>query len=201
MEGIWLASYLALWTLVILLGLVILVHSRLLGLLHHRIGPKGARALADGPALGARVDRLAARGLDGKPWVREFPAADDVVLVFISPQCETCNSLVPHLKDFVAVSRELTVVLVSTLDQMLMNHAYRSYAGLDGLTYLVGASLAADLRIEGTPYALYVDREGVVKAKGIVNNYEHLVSLKGHFSLAPPDASEPLAASYVRSEQ
>src|SRR5262249_38742684 len=63
MEGVWLISYLALWGLTLLLALVVLVHSRLLGLLHHRFGPAHARPMGEGPALGTRLERLTGRGL------------------------------------------------------------------------------------------------------------------------------------------
>ena len=42
MEGVWLISYIALWALTLLLCVVVLAHSRLLGLLHHRFGPAHA---------------------------------------------------------------------------------------------------------------------------------------------------------------
>jgi methylamine dehydrogenase accessory protein MauD len=177
MEGGWLISYLALWCLTILLSLVILAHSRLLGLLHHRFGPAAARSLADGPEVGTKLELLAGQRLDGNAWSWVFPSSGEVVLIFISPQCQTCNELLPHVKDFVHAHKKFKVVLVSTIDHLSMNRAYVDYQNLERLNYVIGAKLADDLNIEGTPYALCLSREGVVQGKGLVNNYEHLAGL------------------------
>jgi methylamine dehydrogenase accessory protein MauD len=177
MDGVWLISYLALWGLTLLLALAVLAHSRLLGLLHYRFGPAVARPMADGPAVGTRLDRLTGTTLDGAAWAHPFPAPADTLLVFVSPQCQTCNELLPHVTDFARTRPDVTLVLVSTLDHREMNRAYVAYRRLERVPYVIGAKLADELDIEGTPYALHLDRHGVVTAKGLVNNYEHLVSL------------------------
>jgi methylamine dehydrogenase accessory protein MauD len=177
MEGPWLISYLALWGLTVLLALVILAHSRLLGLLHHRFGPASARPLADGPRLGTKLEQVAGRHLDGTAWARAFPAERPLLLVFVSPQCQTCNSLLPHAKDFARAQAEIDLALVSLMDDRGMNEAYVEYGGLHKLRYVLGSRLARQLDVEGTPYAIHVDRQGVVTAKGLVNHYEHLLSL------------------------
>jgi methylamine dehydrogenase accessory protein MauD len=177
MEGVWLISYIALWALTLLLCVVVLAHSRLLGLLHHRFGPAHARPLADGPEVGTRLGRLGARRLDGSPWEWEFPAAGDLLLVFLSPQCQTCNELTPHLRDFAHAHPDENLVLWSTLDDPAMNRAYAAFRRLEKLTYVVGEKQAEALNVLGTPYALSIDRDGVVRAKGLVNHYEHLRSL------------------------
>jgi methylamine dehydrogenase accessory protein MauD len=178
MDGVWLISYVALWCLTLVLGLVVLAHSRLLGLLHHRIRPAGARALADGPEIGSKRARLGGEALDGSAWAWDFPAPSDLLAVFVSPQCQLCNDLMPHVKDFVRTRRDVHVVLLSTLGDRVMNCAYVAYRRLGGLRYIAAPALAEELRVDGTPYAVYFSREGVVAAKGIVNHYEHLDSLR-----------------------
>lgn len=192
MEGGWLISYVALWCLTGLLVVVVLAHSRLLGQLHYRLRPAGARALLDGPELGARISPLRAWRLDGSPWTWDFPADGDLLLVFVSPQCQTCNELMPHVKDFVRAHPDVPLVLLSTLDDLPMNRAYVGYRRLERLTYVVNPELADVLRVDGTPYALRINRAGVVTAKGIVNHYEHLQSLKD--ASAAPEPSPPGAA-------
>jgi methylamine dehydrogenase accessory protein MauD len=177
MEGFWLISYVTLWCLTMVLALVVLAHSRLLGLLHYRFGPAGARPLADGPDLGRRLGRLEAGYLNGSRWTKDFPTFVHILLIFVSPQCQTCNELIPHVKDFVRARRDAEVILMSTIEDLGMNRAYVAYRGLDRLTYLIGAKLADDFNIEGTPYALLISREGVVIGKGVVNNYENLERL------------------------
>lgn len=177
MEGYWLISYILLWLLVLCLAAVILAHSRLLGILHYRFGPSHAKPLADGPDLGTRLKDLAVERFDGSIWRWPFPAQQELLLVFISPQCQTCDLLVPHVKDLAGTHRDIQVTLMSTLEDSGMNHAFISYRNLSGFTYVNGVRLAHEFSIEGTPYALWADRDGVVQAKGLANQYEHLESL------------------------
>jgi len=200
MEGAWLVSYLVLWLLTALLGVVVLAHSRLLGLLHYRLGPAGARPLADGPELGSVVTRLEGRTLDGALWSYAFPSPREVLAVFVSPQCQTCNSLLPHVKDFARSHAEVDLLLISTLDDPGMNGAYAAFSGLDmaRLTYILGARQAEALAIEGTPYAVALDADGVVRNKGLVNNYEHLSGLR-HPPRVPSDADDRREANAAGS--
>ena len=188
MEGPWLVSYLVLWALTILLVLVVLAHSRLLGLLHHRIRPSAARIMEDGPPLGTPFTRMIGRRLDGTSWTREFPDAGGVILVFVSPQCQTCNELLPHVRDFVRARGEEHLVLVSLMEDQLMNQAYVRYQRLEKVPYIIAPRLAIEMSVEGTPYAISLSRDGVVTAKGLVNNYEHLTSLSTVVSKQPSPA-------------
>jgi len=185
-EGGWLASYIALWVLTVALAVLTLSQFRLIGLLYQRIGPGVARSLADGPEIGSKLDGLHGLTLQGVSWQRRLPAARDVLLVFMSPQCQTCDELMPHVKDFVARHRQqIDVLLVSVLGDLGMNQAYVRFAQLAALDYIIGPQLADALDIAATPYTLKVTRDGVIVAKGITNNYEHLVSF-----LAPSVGAE-----------
>lgn len=187
MEGPWLISYAVLWVLVLTLALLALSHSRLLGLLHQRLGPGIARAAADGPALGTAIAEIQATTLFGQPWSRRFPVGGESMLVFVSPQCLACNELIPHVKDFIArFGARAEVLLLSVMEDAAMNRAYADYARLDGIPYLIAGRFASAMQIAGTPYALKLDSNGTVLAKGIVNNFEHLVSLWN--MKAPPEA-------------
>jgi methylamine dehydrogenase accessory protein MauD len=188
MEEGWLILTIAQWVLIACMGLVLLAHSRLIGLLHMRLGPAGARPLADGPPVGERLDTLSASQLDGSPWVVTFPQRTTTILIFISPQCQTCNALLPHVKDFTRTRPGQSVTLVSTIDDAAMNRAYIAYRRIEGLPYVLGEDLSVRLDIEATPYALRIDEAGTVVAKGVVNTFENLV----HFS-AQGNSSDPEA--------
>jgi methylamine dehydrogenase accessory protein MauD len=187
-EGAWLASYVILWVLVVALSLLALSHSRLIGLLYRRIGPGAARPLAEGPAAGTRVEEIRAATTFGQPWVRRFPVEADSLAVFVSPLCQACNELMPHVKDFLArFGPRVDLHLFSVLADPAMNRAYVGFAGLDRVPYLIADRFATDLQVPGTPYALKLDRRGVVIAGGVVNHFEHLVSLWNATS-PPPEA-------------
>jgi methylamine dehydrogenase accessory protein MauD len=178
MAGGWLISYIVLWVVTAALALVVLAHSRLLGILHYRIGPAAAKPLADGPEIGARFERLAALTPGGLEWSWTIPADRPLLLVFISPQCTTCDALMPHVKDFTRVHPEMSLVLASTLEDRGMNSAYIAYRKLERVPYVMGAALSAQMQVEGTPYAVLLDGGGRVTAKGLVNHFEHLRSLR-----------------------
>ena len=178
MEGGWLISYVALWLLLIAAVLTLLVHSRLLGILHQRLGPSTAKALSDGPEVGEVLRSLEGKDLDGADWSLVFPSDRPVLAVFISPQCDACGILMPHVKDYWRSRGKNGLLLFSTISHQAMNRAYIDYLALGEIPYLFGGDLAHKLSIEGTPYAVAFDADGRVTAKGLVNHFEHLISLQ-----------------------
>jgi methylamine dehydrogenase accessory protein MauD len=189
MEGAWLISYIALWIVTAALALVVLAHSRLLGLLHQRIGPSTAKPLADGPEIGSRFEHLAAPTPAGPEWSWTPPSTRPLLVIFISPQCTTCDALMPHVQDFTRVYPEVSLVLASTLVDAGMNRAYIAYRRLERVPYVIGTKLSEEFHVEGTPYAVLLDAEGQVTAKGLVNHFEHLRSLRdAAFVKAAPEA-------------
>jgi methylamine dehydrogenase accessory protein MauD len=68
------------------------------------------------------------------------------------------------------------IVLAS--DGPLEEHrAYVAAQGIDDLPYVVSTELGLAFHVGKLPYAVLVDGDGVVRAKGIVNTREHLESL------------------------
>lgn len=177
MDSGWLISYVFLWIIVLLLVVAGLVHSRMIGLLHYRFGPAGAKSLADGPAVGSRLTTLSGVYPTASKWDLTFPAASDLILIFVSPQCSTCSEVLPHIADFSKAQTSIKTFLVSIIDDIRMNQAYIAYRDLEKMNYIISEKMADDLNIEGVPYALYVNHQGIVTAKGLVNNYENLVGL------------------------
>jgi methylamine dehydrogenase accessory protein MauD len=172
------ASVVVLWIVVLALGFLALAHSRLIGLLLQRIGPGIARPVAEGPPVGTRVEKLQATTLFGQSWTKQFPAENESLAIFISPQCQACNELMPHVKDFLGCfGARAELHLFSLLSDPAMNRAYVDFAKLEEARYLIADRLAAKLQVTGTPYGFKFDRNGVILAKGIVNHFEHLVSL------------------------
>ena len=178
MAGSWLVSYIVLWTITIALALLALSHSRLLGLLYQRIGPAVSRPTQDGPSVGTRIAEIEATTMFGRPWVRRFPTATSSLVIFVSPQCQACNELMPHVRDFRDRFRtQCDVLLLSVLGDPALNRAYVDFAKLHDTPYLIADRFAAKVEVAGTPYGFKLDKNGVILAKGIVNHFEHLVSL------------------------
>ena len=145
-RGFWEASYAVLWLAVA--GLVALVLSlyRQVGVLHLRLGPRGAlEEEGEGPELGAAIDHPA------------VPAGRAALVAFTSAGCPVCHQIVPGLR---ALERDPALRVV---------HA--AYENAEG------PELHAAFDVPGTPYAVYLDAAGVVRAKGTVNTLEQLESL------------------------
>jgi methylamine dehydrogenase accessory protein MauD len=178
MEGPWLTVYIIQWIVIVALALVVLSHSRLIGQIYQRIGPVAARSLPDEFPLGAQLKEVFGTDLAGQPWRRTFPSEKGLLAIFVSPQCQACNNLVPHARDFVSShTAGPDIVLLSVLADMTMNRAYVRFAKLDGLSYFIAHELADKFAVPATPYAVTFDGAGRILAKGVVNNYEHLASL------------------------
>jgi methylamine utilization protein MauE len=130
------------------LGVALLALAREVGVLRLRLGPEPALELPDeGPPLGARIS-LAER-FDAAPHVRLALA------VFSSDGCRLCQSMKPVIAAF---ARD-PLVEVAIFDEVRDADVWR------------------ELAIPGSPFAVALDREGAVRAKGTFNSYGQLESI------------------------
>jgi methylamine dehydrogenase accessory protein MauD len=174
MSGWWLASYVVLWVLVILLAVLMIAVARQVGTLHLRLGPRGALEVdGEGPPLGEAPEPVTAPDLDGRPVTIGGPGAGQLVL-FVSPGCPICREVLPGVPAAARAGR-LEPLVVTDADRM---EAAATYAR-GGVDAPVVASSEAGQRyaVPGTPYAVVFDRTGVVQAKGTVNNLEQVEGL------------------------
>jgi methylamine dehydrogenase accessory protein MauD len=173
------ASNVALWFVVIALCLAMLAVVRQLGVLHERIGPVGALMLAKGLTVGELAPKIAAQDLEGRPITVGIARTDEraTLVMFVSPTCPVCKTLLPALKSSLNSEREwLDIILASdgdSLDQREFVAAHR----LGGFPYLVSAPLGIAYQVGRLPFAVLIDAQGVLRARGIVNSREHLESL------------------------
>jgi methylamine dehydrogenase accessory protein MauD len=179
METALLVSNALLWIAVVSLAAVVLALVRQIGVLHERVAPAGALALAQGPRVGDPAPVVEARDLAGRAHAIGAPRDDggSTLLFFLSPSCPVCKALLPAVKSAArSESGWLRVVLAS--DGAGAEHAsfVRSH-GLEAFPYLVSAPLGLAYRVPKLPYAVLIDAAGVVRAQGLVNTREHLESL------------------------
>jgi methylamine dehydrogenase accessory protein MauD len=147
--------------------------------LHERIAPAGALMLNRGLNVGERVPMLDLLDLDGRDLRLGAPRADgkSTLLVFVSPSCPVCKTLLPILKSGRKDERDwLEVVLASDGDPQ----EHRKFAidnGLAGIPYVVSAALGISYQVSRLPFAALLDAAGILRARGLVNSREHLESL------------------------
>ena len=172
-----LVSQSLLWLMILVLGGLVLMLARQVGVLHERIAPAGALALSSGPRVGEAAPQLSVPSLDG--GVREVggvsAATQSTLLFFASPRCPTCKALVPTAK---RLAREYGVELVIGSDGAELDHErFAREHRLDRSRYLVSEPLGLAFQIPKLPYAVLIDRDGIVRAQGLVNTREHVESL------------------------
>ncbi len=172
-------SNIVLWVIVLGLLLVVLALTRQLGVLHERIAPAGALMLNRGLAVGERAPMLDVQTLDGRALRIGEPRQDgrSTLLVFVSPTCPVCKSLLPAVKSGRRQERDwLDVVLASDGDGEQQRQFIAEQA-LEGIPYVVSTPLGLSYQVNRLPFAALVDAAGILRARGLVNSREHLESL------------------------
>jgi methylamine dehydrogenase accessory protein MauD len=188
MSGWWLASYAALWILVIVLGVLVVALARQVGTLHLRMGPRGALELdEEGPPLGEAPPPVAATDLDGRPVRIGGPGGGQLVL-FVSPRCLVCREVLPGVPAAARAGR-LEPVVVSDAEEL---EAVATYARSGvGASVVAAPELGERYAVPGTPYAIVTDATGTVWAKGTVNNLEQVEGLVDTAARRARDGAHP----------
>jgi methylamine dehydrogenase accessory protein MauD len=172
-------SNVILWIAVVILSAILLAVVRQLGILHERLAPTGALMLAKGLKVGEAVPHVSADDLEGKSHVIGRAQAGEraTLLMFVSPTCPVCKSLLPVLKASAIAERDwLDIVLASDGDLGAQRDFVTAHR-LGAFTYLVSAPLGIAYQVSRLPFAALIDSHGVLRARGIVNSREHLESL------------------------
>lgn len=172
-------SNVALWILVLVLAAVVLALVRQVGVLHERIAPAGALMLQRGLAVGEPAPLLEVADLEGQAHRLGAARADgrSTLLLFVSPTCPVCKSLLPAVKSSRRDERRwLDVVLASDGDSTEQREFVRNQ-GLDGIPYVVSGALGLAYQVSRLPFAALLDEQGILRARGLVNSREHLESL------------------------
>jgi len=171
--------YVAAIQLLITLALSVLVFAlaRQVGVLHERIAPMGAMTSDQGPEVGERAPPVSVLTLEGGRIEIGGPSAGarSRLLLFVSPSCPVCKKLLPIARSFASAER-LEVVLVGDgepAEQRAMIEQFR----LEHLPYVNSPQLGIAFQVGKLPYAVLIDAQGVIRAKGLVNHREHLESL------------------------
>ncbi len=143
--SIWIVSYVMLWVSVMVLGFTVVALLRQIGVLHLRVAPMGVHFAGEGPELDQPAPVI---DLDV-----DYGAADVTLLAFTSPTCEICASLKPDIKRLARHYDELDVRFIGHEDDP------RSFA---------------DFSVRSTPYLVAIDRDGIVRSRGVANTMDQV---------------------------
>lgn len=172
-------SNVVLWILVLVLAGVVLALVRQIGILHERVAPAGALMLEGGPRVGEAAPVRDVEDWSGAPLRVGGAAADGraTLLFFLSPTCPVCKALLPVLASVRGAEREWLRVILSSDGPRAEHEAFVDEHGLARFPYVLSPSLGLAFRVGRLPYAVLLDRDGVVRAAGLVNTREHVESL------------------------
>jgi len=130
------------------LAIAVLALAREVGMLRLRLGPGAALEIPEeGPAVGTRVEVI-----DRFP---RRPPVELALAVFVAEACRVCRGLEPAID---ALSHD-PVLAVETFEEAAEPEVWRS------------------LDVPGSPYAVALDLDGTVLAKGTFNNLAQLESV------------------------
>jgi methylamine dehydrogenase accessory protein MauD len=174
-----LISNVVLWVCVVVLAFVVFGLVRQIGVLHERVAPVGALAAATPLEVGEPAPVIDVRTIAGDSVRVGAPCEDgaSTLLFFLSPTCPVCKTLLPTLLRIAGEEGPgLRLVFASDGDP----DEQRSFAEAEGLLrfpYVLSTALGLAYHATKLPYAVLVDGDGIVRAKGLVNNREHVESL------------------------
>ncbi len=179
-----LISILILWVVVIVLALLVLALARQVGILHERVAPAGALQPTSGPKVGELTRPLKLRALDGSSLT--LGGASDASLatfiLFVSPTCPVCKSLVPTAISLVHSEKSrMRLVFASDgadSDRELAQHkSYVTDLKISAYPYVISQQLGMSFEVSKLPFAVLIGSDGILKSKGLVNTREHMESL------------------------
>lgn len=174
MSGFWIASFLALWVLVLVEGFLFLALLRQVGVLHVRLAPRGAMGL-EHPAPGFRLSEETFVSTSGRPIVFRANRGRRLLALFVSPDCSVCGDVMPGVRTLLRERHELDLVIgVAAEDRDAAQYVDRY--GVNAPT-VAAPDLLKRLSITAAPFAASLDEDGQIIAGGVVNSLEQLESV------------------------
>lgn len=184
-----------LWVAVLVLAVLLWAISRQVGVLFERVAPMGALVTDSGPPVGAASPIFQLTGIQSESVQIGGEQAVPSLVFFLSPTCPVCKKLLPVLK---AVSHDeqqhLRIVLAS--DGEAAEHLqFVQQQNLGNMPYVLSTQLGMEYRVSRLPYAVLLDKHGIVVSKGLVNSREQLDSLLNAHDMQTPTIQQYLSGS------
>lgn len=173
-------SNIVLWVIVIVLALVVFALTRQVGILHERVAPAGALQPTSGPKVGELTTELPLSALDGSSLVIGGANESSLAsfILFISPTCPVCKTLVPTAKSLVnSESGRMQLIFASDGEDIAKHRSYIKDLEIDGYPYVLSQQLGMTYQVSKLPFAVLIGGDGTLKSKGLVNTREHMESL------------------------
>jgi methylamine dehydrogenase accessory protein MauD len=162
---------------VIALTIMVFAMARQIGILFERISPIGAMINDSGPEVGKPSPRFDLTSLNGGDVKIGYKGEKNTLVFFLSPTCPICNKLLPAIKSIQSSeSKSLNVVLASDGESSKHLDFIKKHE-ITNFPYVLSQPLGTTYRVSRLPFAVVLDSDGIVLAKGLVNTREQLDSL------------------------
>lgn len=172
------ASQVALWAAVLVLGVICVALARQIGVLHQRIAPAGALSLRQPLELGQPTPEISLNGIDGSTVrIGGVRAGRSQLILFISPECTVCEALLPAVRSAQGAERGWLDMVLASDGEPAKHAQFVREKGLGKFPYVISEHLGRSFGVAKLPYAVLIDESGKLAASGLVNTREHLESL------------------------
>ncbi len=170
-------SNVLLWIVNIAVVVTVLALARQIGVLLERITPVGALTMDHGPGVGEAAPVFTLPMLGGGEIVIGAATGRSQLVFFLSPTCPVCKKLLPILRSISQHERSTVDVVLASDGEVEEHSRFYRREKLAPFPYVLSANLGMTFRISKLPYAVLIGPDGLVGAKGLVNNREQLESL------------------------
>lgn len=200
MTGLWLASYLVLWGIVVVMCLLLIGILRQFGLMQRQLKPRISEPQEedsipdlehDGPLIGSPLTDLEIGTINnfGTLTLASLHERSPLLLMFMSPLCETCQHIVESLNALVADARRVIHAAVIIRGDEQASQAFLSIFPLHMPVVCDSKrTITMGLDIHRTPFGLLYNEYGTLIRKGLVGDQEDLLALLGDGSA--PDTAQ-----------
>lgn len=193
MSVAWLASTLALWALVLMLGFLLLGALRSLGLLQWRLEQlettTPSRLGRNGLKPGKRAPAFTLPAVAGGEISLHDFAGRKVLLVFMQPGCGPCHAVTPELNRLQDAG-EVQVVVVQNGDVETVRKWADKHLPHFPVAIQDRWSLSKRYEAFATPFAFLIDERGIIASRGIAGTKQYLGFILTRADSKPEDALE-----------
>ncbi len=166
-----------LWVVVIAMCVMMWVMLRQIGVLFERVAPVGALMDSSGPEVGTDSPVFSLESLNGGGVTIGAPSQKAKLVFFLSSTCPVCKQLLPVLVGIRAEEGDRVDVVFASDGDAQKHKEFIQKQNLGSYPYVLSTDLGMAYRVQKLPYAVVINADGKVCAKGLVNNREQLESL------------------------
>jgi methylamine dehydrogenase accessory protein MauD len=177
MKLILLASIIALWLAVLLIGFLLMGTLRALGLLQWKVDqleatrpPRGNRS---GLKPGTKAPEFTLSNLEGEELSLTDFAGRRILLVFVQSGCGPCHDIVPELNRL-QESGQLQVVVINSAEPDEAREWVQETDADFPVLIQDRYEVSKKYEVFATPFAFLIDERGTVAAAGIVSSKQYL---------------------------